>query len=1677
MQEQEVRDILNQIGAIRYGDNEMLPSLSKCQENAARISRHLHEGRQLSRIDLKLVEDFRDLIKLVASTDLDDGDWSRAIERVRESFEISILRAVMDKKFSILPTFFADSILSNNAKNISKEPSEVSDTSTTNSQEIARSILQSADLTEALALQHLNCHLLIEGKWGLAFHLSRCIESQTQIPRDHIPSWLIQFLALSPEIINDLGAGGIVDTLANDIDKFKYYPTGQDENQSWHTAMNLLQMSIMLRPMLLAPNAMVNCTDRFQGRVDSKFESLFAFFQRIAQHARHLRPLSFEKLGSANQDANWRGDIKELQRKANHWLTKEAPGKKINYAPATYVWLHWLQNGGIVDDLLQPIINYDVNEQTCDEEEIQLLRSKIKQLSNDAEIKTRIDHTDRILHQRKGRAIRQNAFRQIRLHLNEAIGFVKQWLQLQELQPSDQNDFVKQQIGELRSFLFDRKDNVITELNALEEKGLSSPLLNFSISFCQEAIQDTISLFRHEDETSKSEPEKKYILNIDLLKIPMIHLNDQWEPTNLDLYNDVTTLQNIVELVDEPIPNWVTIFDNNDEFGNHDTTSKILEYLSITPDTSSANIEMLKSKRVDRINLWRERLDKAISITRVSIENAFGLDLLRTNERTQNIVSVENIENCIKEIIDFSDAFDELNNIQSSLNFKKEQKIQEIKSRFARLGLRSDSEDYERVSNALKNHDIFTAIDYIEALENNNQLHGVNSGRNSFAKFFPGTSEEIFKLFTVRKNHVRKNHNHYFSDVIRSINSREEFAGIKTRGIRAIQRQRAIELLEIWEIVSTNKCIEEEQVKLILSLLGFNPLQVQVLRSSIHQQVDLRIKTEVIRDKESCPVALYGSNAEGSYKIICVWDHPTAEELLRSRVGETNEGEPVIVFSFGDRLSNNHRLVLAQLCQRYARTFIVVDDLLLIYLCGEPGERLHSLFNCTLPFTFIDPYTTTPGVVPPEIFYGRDTEKDSIAKRDGSCFIYGGRQLGKTALLRHVERTHHNPEAGRIVLYIDLKSQGIGYDKGVDEIWGLLCQKLYQLGVLKRPLSSIGGYTLLNQIETWLSDDISRSILLLLDEADRFLEADGTKEGQFIRASRIKRLMDDTKRRFKVVFAGLHNVQRMTSLSNHPLAHYGEPICIGPLLKGEDFREARSLIKKPLASIGYEIPDDLVTRILSRTNYYPSLAQLYCKELLKYVRDRGAESGDNGERNNISRWKITSAQVDEVYRSQGLRDAIRDRFMWTLQLDQRYEVIAYAIAHMLIGNQQNGDVTFSVEEIMTEVKYWWAEGFKGTNDSEIRVLLQEMVGLGVLREVWENSTKSFALRSSNLLLLMGTSDEIDDKLLEEREPELTYDPATFRPAFRNTLERRSPLTSQQESIIRGRENSVTMILGSSMAGLEQVQEYLQAKSDNGFFTYLSISSSKDEFVNELNKLTNRKEGGTTILLIPFGCHWTPEWIELALEKLKHFSSTDKFASVVFVADPQKAWDFLEEIQTFLSSISRNAKLFALKPWHDAALKQWLEDCDFATVTRQGRLKITEMTGNWHWLLNHFFDLTQNDRGEWEDAILKLSTQLSNPSEAVQFADLFGLSQEMDIHRKVLSVLADFLPSLLEHQQNGVGVMESDLVEYIQPELQVIEIERILKWAEWLNLAERDSLGKWSLDPIFRQVLDRLPRLP
>src|SRR5690606_18535299 len=146
--------------------------------------------------------------------------------------------------------------------------------------------------------------------------------------------------------------------------------------------------------------------------------------------------------------------------------------------------------------------------------------------------------------------------------------------------------------------------------------------------------------------------------------------------------------------------------------------------------------------------------------------------------------------------------------------------------------------------------------------------------------------------------------------------------------------------------------------------------------------------------------------------------------------------------------------------------------------------------------------------------------------------------------------------------------------------------------VFQEPVSSHSAFAA--QIKRWLESDNRRRILLLLDEADRFIQADA--EDGYREFLRIQSLMDTTNRRFKFVLAGLDNVTRLVHTESSPLKQIAsDPQRIGPLMDDE-LSDAERLVTQPLAAMGYEFESrEDVWRILSHCNYCPVLVQRFCK--------------------------------------------------------------------------------------------------------------------------------------------------------------------------------------------------------------------------------------------------------------------------------------------------------------------------------------------------------------------------------------------------------------------------------------------------------------------------------------------------
>lgn len=582
-------------------------------------------------------------------------------------------------------------------------------------------------------------------------------------------------------------------------------------------------------------------------------------------------------------------------------------------------------------------------------------------------------------------------------------------------------------------------------------------------------------------------------------------------------------------------------------------------------------------------------------------------------------------------------------------------------------------------------------------------------------------------------------------------------------------------------------------------------------------QGSLSSEIRAVRSDDWFLPPVFGSQATAGYRLLLIGPDVLPEVITKALTAEM----PAILLMSGV-VDKARRHELAERLRANAIPALLIDEALVGFTATQRQARVRTVFECGLPYGRVDPYTTDAGALPPEMFFGRDEEiRHIMSTRSDGCLVYGGRQLGKSALLGHVSRTRHAPEDDLIVVRRDVKS--LGNSEKPSEIWSHLA------GMLSPDVVSAGSRTaetVSRDIRNWLACKAHGRIVCMFDEADHFMDADTRDD--YPELSRLKELMEDTGRAFKVVFAGLHNVQRMRRQPNSPLAHLGEPICIGPLNRTEDDkRAAHDLVVTPMRAAGFRFENnEAVEEILAWANYYPSLVQEYMKGLLATL--HGAGSGkayklsDDGPL-----WPISS---DTLFTHRGfghIENRIREKFHLTLNLDPRYALVAYTLGRLNAeGYEHEARVTgFRTDELLEAAKIFWPRNSEQPSLVAFEALLEELFDLGILGRVPIPQTNRFRylLGSRQVAAMLGSEEDIYHALsdIEEKDPAVAYDRSIHRrryapagPAQAEAIY--APLTDLQiERIVQPEAAPVQIVCGLDTLGLSKVGPSLKRISETG----------------------------------------------------------------------------------------------------------------------------------------------------------------------------------------------------------------------------------------------------------------------
>ena len=1356
-----------------------------------------------------------------------------------------------------------------------------------------------------------------DGRIGLAYHIARLDSANRDAAGQP-----------SPELLAAVALGSVLgsphDGLADAFGGF-VGPIGglnfDNASPSTRDALNLLLFVATLRPALFSAQQGASVPLLRRVELSGGLSPVYQLANTVADYAEQLQSVHLDvpTLSTMLDEGVWKDRIAAIKERAATWREGAAAATFL-FAPAGYVWQHLLGKSGVLGEL-DRLLGSDRPAA------VPRVREVAGLLDDRKAVHDLIHGIDQRRPERHSHAIDGRALAQLENRLEEPRALAHEWLRTMVARPGNAG-FVENTVEALRRAIGALAPAALEAIRGLTPTPPSVPLAN-ALECAGKAVESLIGLFESAgDAAANADIGSPQALSDDLLRVTSLRIDADGNIEEPQAPADILAL-----LVDggAHAPTFADAFDKRLDLGDLYGADAVCTRMLAEDDPLADDS--------------RERLHQAIVASRASLqrqlydlteclEQAYALGEATEPDRAELTAKIGDATRRLEQDDRVLTVDRDILAIEEGIEPPLKRGIDQVKLQLNDYLPDITPHERELVERAIEARDLATLHEQLDCLKRQQPLLSRRRADGARLSAFLSAADDI-------ESALDGNAGPAHDALVQAVRNREDTLGLPFSALSPDQSHRSATLLEHWFHMARQGSVETALVASFFADLGLALAETDVEPRGDTQAV---IRAEPLRARDLCPAHAFGSSARGRYNVVFNW-HVQAREPIIQALAPSDPNVRTIVLHFG-KLTRADRAWLRRWSIEQSKQFITIDETLVLFLASLPGEMLRALFDGTLPFTGAEPYFTAPGLVPPESFFGREGEQTRITEPYGSCFVYGGRQLGKTALLQAAQAAFHNPEERHLAEYVDLKARDVGIAEGADHIWRVLWDVFTRLGVIDPALAKPKGRSswadnTVKAVRSWLDADEDGRLLLLLDEADAFLNADLAND--FPVSTRLKGLMDDTQRRFKVVLCGLHNVLRNTERANHPLAHFGEPVCVGPLLENGDLEQARALVREPMAAVGYTFEDEnLVTRILLWTNYYPSLIQLYGVALLRHLRQV-----PRGEFPHT----VTAQDVQAVFAKDQFREFICDRFSLTLQLDQRYEVIAYAMAVELRGQPDGLAIGLPSNRILELAREYWSDGFE-TPEHEFRTLLQEMCGLGVLRQRAGDASSHYVFRNPNVLLLLGDADTILDVLSKEREKPVLFEASTFHAQYRNAnaeSPRRGPLTYEQEALLK-RGGRVAVIGGVPAAKLVDVPGFLGERVEDRR-RLLPVSMDASALAGAINRL--RPERETDICLVDEHAPWTLHWVERANETLRT-AARGGALRVVFRAGPNELWSrFVADLpDEYLDTTNSFFDWVPLLPWSASFLRRWCSDLG----RHEASAKIDdlfELTGGWPLLLDRY----------------------------------------------------------------------------------------------------------------------------
>jgi hypothetical protein len=298
----------------------------------------------------------------------------------------------------------------------------------------------------------------------------------------------------------------------------------------------------------------------------------------------------------------------------------------------------------------------------------------------------------------------------------------------------------------------------------------------------------------------------------------------------------------------------------------------------------------------------------------------------------------------------------------------------------------------------------------------------------------------------------------------------------------------------------------------------------------------------------------------------------------------------------------------------------------------RPSGELLDLISAQVPISTLAPYETRAPVTGSR-FFGREYEISRIlGSPDTNHAILGIRRIGKTSLLREIERLLKENTDPAQVVYLEC-SDLLSTDDYIREV-------VRKLNPRELPRLHLQRYVF------FFPDFLERmarayksKIIFLLDEVDNLviMQRGNWDLFRMLRASA-------NKGACQYIIAGFREAMQEQYLLDSPFYNFAQEMRLSEFTR----RQAQDLIVTPMENLRVRIrnKDEVIGRIYEETAGHPNLIQYYCMILLRQL-DR------TGER------EIGPDSLIDVYADEGFKSHLLTSFMQNTQ--NREKALVYAV--------------------------------------------------------------------------------------------------------------------------------------------------------------------------------------------------------------------------------------------------------------------------------------------------------------------------------------------------------------------------------------------------------------------------------